>query len=270
MAKRSKPAKIKRTSSMERCVADAEDFLQARKVKRITKTKTMARTIEEGKNILHPKKATKPKKIASRPKKSKIPSRPSRPARPSLPAVPAAPAVVPASTGSAIVRSKSIDRSIKPSKATIFKTSSRDNLPLPAFGFIDICFCVDATGSMSSELAQVQSTIVAIIKKIENKVRTEGVTLRFAVVTYRDHPPQDHTYVTQFKDFTDANECVAYVNKLNASGGGDEPEAVHDGLIDSCQKLNWVEMPGTPMLRYIFHVADAPPHGKEFLTGEAH
>ncbi len=22
------------------------------------------------------------------------------------------------------------------------------------------------------------------------------------------------------------------------------------------------------MLRYIFHVADAPPHGKEFLTGE--
>jgi hypothetical protein len=264
MAKRSKPAKIKRTSSMERCVADAEDFLQARKVKRITKTKTMARTIEEGKNILHPKKATKPKKIASRPKKSKIPL------RPAWPAVPSAPAVVPASTGSAIIRSKSIDRSIKPSKATIFKTSSRDNLPLPAFGFIDICFCVDATGSMSGELAQVQSTIVAIIKKIENKVRTEGVTLRFAVVTYRDHPPQDHTYVTQFKDFTDANECVAYVNKLNALGGGDEPEAVHDGLIDSCQKLNWVEMPGTPMLRYIFHVADAPPHGKEFLTGEAH
>lgn len=45
---------------------------------------------------------------------------------------------------------------------------------------------------------------------------------------------------------------------------------MHDGLIDSCQKLNWVEMPGTPILRYIFHVADAPPHGKEFLTGEAH
>lgn len=58
------------------------------------------------------------------------------------------------------------------------------------------------------------------------------------------------------------------MNKLSASGGGDEPEAVHDGLIDSCQKLNWVDMSGTPMLRYIFHVADAPPHGKEFLTGE--
>ena len=30
----------------------------------------------------------------------------------------------------------------------------------------------------------------ALIKKIENKVRTEGITLRFAIVTYRDHPPQ--------------------------------------------------------------------------------
>jgi len=28
-------------------------------------------------------------------------------------------------------------------------------------------------------------------------------------------------------------------------------------------------MPGTPMLRYIFHIADAPPHGSEFLTGES-
>lgn len=74
--------------------------------------------------------------------------------------------------------------------------------------------------------------------------------------------------MTQIKDFTDATDVIDYVNKLNASGGGDEPEAVHDGLIDACQKLNWVELPGTPMLRYIFHIADAPPHGKEFGTGE--
>lgn len=28
-------------------------------------------------------------------------------------------------------------------------------------------------------------------------------------------------------------------------------------------------MHGTPMLRYIFHIADAPPHGKEFLNPES-
>ena len=187
--------------------------------------------------------------------------RPTRPARPSLPAVPAVPAVVPASAGSTIIRARSLDRSMKPTKATIFKTKSKD-LPLPAFGFVDVCFCVDATGSMAGQLAQVQSAIVSIIKKIESKVATEGITLRFAIVTYRDHPPQQSSYVTMIKDFTDAQEAIEYVNKLTASGGGDEPEAAHDGLMDSCQKLNWVQLPGTPMLRYIFHIADAPPHGK--------
>lgn len=39
-------------------------------------------------------------------------------------------------------------------------------------------------------------------------------------------------------------------------------------MIDACQKLNWVDVSGTPMLRYIFHIADAPPHGKEFLNCE--
>lgn len=34
-------------------------------------------------------------------------------------------------------------------KATKFVKKS-DNLPLPTYGFIDICFCIDATGSMSS------------------------------------------------------------------------------------------------------------------------
>ena len=51
----------------------------------------------------------------------------------------------------------------KGSAGGIFKTSSKDDLPLPAYGYVDICFCLDATGSMSSELAQAQSTIKSII-----------------------------------------------------------------------------------------------------------
>lgn len=104
----------------------------------------MARTIEEAERIIHPMK-TKVGKLVSK-SKNKIPV---RPAVPSRPAVPAVPAVLPASVDSKIVRARSLDKSIKPSKATIFKTSSKD-LPLPAFGFVDVCFCVDATGSMSS------------------------------------------------------------------------------------------------------------------------
>jgi len=32
--------------------------------------------------------------------------------------------------------------------------------------------------------------------------------LRFAIVTYRDHPPQDSTYVTKLLDFTDEREAI--------------------------------------------------------------
>ncbi len=38
--------------------------------------------------------------------------------------------------------------------------------------------------------------------------------------------------------------------------------------MDCATKLNWAEVVGAPTLRYIFHIADAPPHGSEFKTGE--
>ena len=83
------------------------------------------------------------------------------------------------------------------------KSSSRDSLAISSFNSIDVCFCVDATGSMSRYITQVKSTIESIVHNIENKVRTEGLNLRFAIVAYRDHPPQNNTYVTKILDFTD-------------------------------------------------------------------
>ena len=71
-------------------------------------------------------------------------------------------------------------------------------------------------------------------------------------------------YITKWKDFTDAGEAIEYAKGISLGPGGDYPEAVHDAVIDACTKLNWVDLPGTPMLRYIFHIADAPPHGTEF------
>ena len=254
---------IRRTRSMEKCVEDAQDFLKP-KGKKINKTKTMLRTLAE--SGVHPSKpAPKSARVARKPRAS----RPSKPAVPSLPAVlPPVPvpasSILPVRTTSSLSRSKAASKAVVPSKAHIFKSSSKD-LPMPAFGFIDVCFCLDATGSMCSELAQVQSTITSLIEKIENKVKAEGITLRFAVVAYRDHGDAN---IIEAQDFTDAHDTIPFVNKLVANGGGDEPEAAHDGLLHACTKLNWVDLSGTPMLRYIFHVLDAPPHGKEFGCGE--
>ena len=52
------PKKIKRASSMEKCVRDAQDFLKS-KPKKVVKTKSMMRTIEEGNRIIN-KKAISP------------------------------------------------------------------------------------------------------------------------------------------------------------------------------------------------------------------
>lgn len=196
-AKAAKPKPITRTSSMERTVREAQLFLDSGKKKKILKTITMAMTIAEGTAAVKTLgKRVPKKKLSTRPPKrvvagSKIPTKPAKRSRAAKPAKPAR-AARSSKSASAAPASVSIVASgaIGDLKKTIFKAPSKDNLPLPAFGFIDVCFCVDATGSMVGELAQVQSTIVAIIQKISNKVRTEGITLRFAIVTYRDHPPQ--------------------------------------------------------------------------------
>ena len=80
------------------------------------------------------------------------------------------PIVKKASISSSIIRRGSASKPVvsNPSigKAAKLKTSSRSDLAIPAFGFIDVCFCIDATGSMCGELAQAQETIEVIINNI--------------------------------------------------------------------------------------------------------
>ena len=61
----------------------------------------------------------------------------------------------------------------------------------------------------------------------------ESSDVRLALVEYRDHPPQDRTYVTQVHDFTArVAEMKQWLEASRADGGGDAPEAVADALHD--------------------------------------
>ena len=61
----------------------------------------------------------------------------------------------------------------------------------------------------------------------------ESSDVRLALVEYRDHPPQDRTYVTQVHDFTArVAEMKQWLEASRAVGGGDGPEAVADALHD--------------------------------------
>lgn len=82
--------------------------------------------------------------------------------------------------------------------------------------------------------------------------------MRISTVAYRDHPPQDNTYVTKLDDLTDdINQVRAFINNLNASGGGDCPEAVCCGMHDCLKKLSWRE----DSVKIAILICDAPPHG---------
>lgn len=82
--------------------------------------------------------------------------------------------------------------------------------------------------------------------------------MRVGMVNYRDHPPQDNTYITQVNNFTDnINQSKAFIQATVAEGGGDGPEAVCCGLDDCLNKLEWRE----DSTKIAILIADAPPHG---------
>lgn len=253
---------IKRTRSIERTIEEGQRYEELRRNRDLKKSLAERRT--SARNNL--KKARAPRaKLSSK-----------RPTRPAVASLSALPVLLPSSSAasglalpfgsappapSAPVAPPVVYSQSKRNTGTVLKAKDTKARPLPAFGVIEVCFCIDATGSMSSYLAQTKSTVVSLISKIEEKVHSEGIELRFAVVTYRDHPPQDSTYVTKIQDFTNDKEIRDYINRLDAFGGGDEPEAAHDGLLASANKVSWTVTATVPTVRYVFHIADAPAHG---------
>ncbi|MGQ4871701.1 MAG: VWA domain-containing protein [Candidatus Thorarchaeota archaeon] len=124
-----------------------------------------------------------------------------------------------------------------------------------------MAFVVDTTGSMKDDIRAVKDSLFDIVDHITR--RTEGLEIRFAVVSYRDHPPQDLSYVTRVFDFTsNVKKIHKQISKLKPSLGGDPPEAVADGLYDARTKLSWAP----DAYKVLLLIGDAPPHGRAYNT----
>ena len=62
---------------------------------------------------------------------------------------------------------------------------------------------------------------------VEEIVSLEKSDVRLALVEYRDHPPQEQTFVVRVNDFTaSVKEMKKWLEQCAAVGGGDTPEAV--------------------------------------------
>jgi Mg-chelatase subunit ChlD len=124
-------------------------------------------------------------------------------------------------------------------------------------GQLDIVFVVDNTGSMGPYIHNVKTKILEIIRTIKKEELCHR--LRVGLVSYRDHPPEETTYVTQkFELTSDTSTIEQNVMKMDASGGGDGPEAVSTAL----QVMNKMEFLNDAAKVAVL-IGDAPPHGVE-------
>jgi hypothetical protein len=81
--------------------------------------------------------------------------------------------------------------------------------------------------------------------------------IRFGLIAFRDHPPQDLTYVTKPFGFTsDIDQMQKNLSSLVASGGGDGPEA-QTAALAAALDLEWAE----DAIKMVVLITDAPPHG---------
>lgn len=121
---------------------------------------------------------------------------------------------------------------------------------------VDICFTVDATGSMGDEISYLKEDMMYIIQSLRKA--SPCTEIRVGSVFYRDKGDE---YVTRKFDFSPyAENALMFIGDQSAGGGGDFPEAVEEGLRVSNEELNWST---EAVAKINFLVLDAPPHANE-------
>ena len=140
----------------------------------------------------------------------------------------------------------------------------------PSTPLIDVVFVIDSTGSMQDEIRQVKTHIEKIVREVESGYPRPDI--RVGLVTYRDHSPEEYEYLTLNFGFEhDVERALQHLNSIQASGGGDHPEAVADGLNEAINNMDWRDyhilgQSNYPDYNYetqklIFLIGDASPHG---------
>ncbi len=118
---------------------------------------------------------------------------------------------------------------------------------------LDLVFLIDATGSMGDEIDKLKTSMHAIAAEVARLPARPDVC--FGLVAYRDYGDE---FLIRSHDFTnDLSSFQTALNRLQANGGGDYPEALNEALHDTVHSLSWR---GDGTTRMVFLLADAPPH----------
>ncbi len=118
---------------------------------------------------------------------------------------------------------------------------------------VDLAFIVDATGSMGDEIEFLKSDLKDVIQRVE--IDNVSLNISTGTVFYRDEGDE---YLVKHSEFTNNIEnTIDFITEQHAGGGGDFPEAVHSGLHEAINTLDWSDQART---RIAFLLLDAPPH----------
>jgi von Willebrand factor type A domain len=119
---------------------------------------------------------------------------------------------------------------------------------------VDLLFIVDVTGSMGGFIDDAKKKMQSMLKTLELEHK---IDLRVGLSLYRDHPPQDDSFVTVIFDLMSVSDVQKKIEEVQVDGGGDEPEAVIDGIVDGMNGMTWRE----GSRRIAFLIGDASVHG---------
>ena len=123
---------------------------------------------------------------------------------------------------------------------------------MPPNGPLEVVFSFDTTGSMSSALGEVRGRLSDMLQRLQ----TDIPAVSTAVVAHGDYCDAS-VYITKHIDFTDnLPELVRFVNNVETTCGGDEPEAYEVMLRLVRRDLKW--SPGSQ--RVLVVIGDAYPH----------
>ncbi|KAH7088614.1 elongation factor-2 kinase [Auriculariales sp. MPI-PUGE-AT-0066] len=123
---------------------------------------------------------------------------------------------------------------------------------------LDLVFVQDCTSSQDPYITSATRSIEEICSAIfESGKLLSPEDLRIGLVAYRDHPPEDTTFIIQNFGFSsDKNLLHSNLKTLSAEGGGDGPEAVTAALY-AALNMDWRSQAS----KMVVLIADAPPHG---------
>ncbi|KAG1751232.1 hypothetical protein EDB19DRAFT_1676222 [Suillus lakei] len=122
---------------------------------------------------------------------------------------------------------------------------------------LDIMFLQDATGSQQPYINTARNGITQICDTLVSGGKFAPNDIRFGLIAFRDHPPQDQSFVIQEYPFTtDSGNVASNLAGLTATGGGDGPESQSDAL-SAAYRADWKD----EATKVVVLVTDSPPHG---------